>query len=86
MSEQNGPHDGEEISGEEEDFLFDQAVPEESSEKGHKSGNDDVPTLEEAADADFGKMPADPESNGSSDAEDAGGSPLSRYDPDDLER
>jgi hypothetical protein len=67
-----------EVSGEEEDFLSDQALRDDMKA---------TPTLGEAiADVDFGENPAGAEAEGSDDTENFGGSPLSEFDPDDLER
>ena len=82
---------GEEVSGEEEDFLSEQALRDETAEARYRSGEEqvppDAPTLGEAvADVDFGENPAGAEAEGSDDTENFGGSPLSEFDPDDLER
>lgn len=82
---------GEEVSGEEEDFLSEQTLRDESAQARYEAGDEqvppDVPTLGEAvADVDFGENPAGAEAEASDDAENFGGSPLSEFDPEDLER
>lgn len=68
------------VSGEEEDFLSEQTL---HDEKHHAT---DVPTLEEAvADTEPGEMPAGEEAGDRNDEADFGGSPLSQFDPEDLE-
>jgi hypothetical protein len=68
------------VSGEEEDFLSEQALPAKTR---HVK---DVPTLEEAAAAtDPGEMPSGEEAGNRNDEADLGGSPLSQFDPEDLE-
>lgn len=79
------------VSGEEEDFLSDQALRDETAQARYEAGDEQVPpdspTLGQAvADVDFGENPTGPEAEGSDDAENFGGSPLSEFDPDDLER
>lgn len=79
------------VSGEEEDFLSDQTLRDETAQARYEAGDEqvppDAPTLGEAvADVDFGENPTGPEAEGSDDAENFGGSPLSEFDPDDLER
>jgi hypothetical protein len=67
------------VSGE-EDFLSEQALPAKTR---HVK---DVPTLEEAAAAtDPGEMPSGEEAGNRNDEADLGGSPLSQFDPEDLE-
>lgn len=80
-----------EVSGEEEDFLSDQTLRDETAEARYESGDEqvppDAPTLGEAvADVDFGEDPTGLEADASDDQENFGGSPLSEFDPDDLER
>jgi hypothetical protein len=68
------------VSGEEEDFLSEQALHDETQ---HAT---DVPTLEEAAaETELGEMPTGEEAEGRNDLADFGGSPLSQFDPEDLE-
>ncbi|TLM73586.1 hypothetical protein [Pseudarthrobacter sp. NamB4] len=79
------------VSGEEEDFLSDQAFRDASPQARQEAGGPQdaplTPTLGEAvADVDFGENPTGPEAEGSDDTENFGGSPLSEFDPDDLER
>ena len=79
------------VSGEEEDFLSDQTLRDETAEARYEAGDEQVPpgtpTLGEAvADVDFGENPVGAEAEGSDDTENFGGSPLSEFDPDDLER
>jgi hypothetical protein len=79
------------VSGEEEDFISEQVFRDESAQARSAADNrPDVPvapTLGEAvADVDFGENPGGPESEGSDDTENFGGSPLSEFEPDDLER
>lgn len=79
------------VSGEEEDFISDQVFRDESAQAGYAAGDSRdasaTPTLGEAvADVDFGENPSGPESEGSDDTENFGGSPLSEFEPDDLER
>ncbi|WP_258802302.1 hypothetical protein [Pseudarthrobacter sp. NS4] len=80
----------EEVSGEEEDFLSDQTLRDDMKATTDGAGGElpaTTPTLGEAvADVDFGENPAGPEAEGSDDSENFGGSPLSEFDPDDLER
>lgn len=69
------------VSGEEEDFLSEQTLRDETQ------GRADVPTIgEAAADVDFGEVPPGEEADASDDQANFGGSPLSQFDPDDLER
>jgi hypothetical protein len=69
------------VSGEEEDFLSEQTLRDETR------GRADVPTIgEAAADVDFGEVPPGEEADASDDQANFGGSPLSQFDPDDLER
>lgn len=79
-----------EVSGEEEDFLSDQTLRDDMKATADGAGNEvpaATPTLGEAiADVDFGENPTGPEAEGSDDVENFGGSPLSEFDPDDLER
>lgn len=82
---------GETVSGEEEDFLSDQTLRDEAAEVRYNAGDEqvppDAPTLGEAvADVDFGENQAGPEAEASDDTENFGGSPLSEFDPEDLER
>lgn len=82
---------GEAVYGEEEDFLSDQTLRDETAQARYESGDEqvppDVPTLgEAAADVDFSEMPTGSETDGSNDSAHLGGSPLSQFDPDDLER
>jgi len=77
--------------GGEQDFLSDQALRDESAEARYESGDEQVPpdspTLgQAAADVDFGEDPTGLEADASDDAENFGGSPLSEFDPNDLER
>ncbi len=79
------------VSGEEEDFLSDQTLRDETAEARYESGDEQVPptvpTLGEAvADVDFGEDPTGREADASDDQENFGGSPLSEFDPDDMER
>lgn len=79
------------VSGEEEDFISDQTFRDESPQARQEAGGPQdaplAPTLGEAvADVDFGENPTGPEAEGSDDVENFGGSPLSEFDPDDLER
>jgi hypothetical protein len=79
------------VSGEEEDFISDQTFRDETAEaRAAADGPQEpsaTPTLGEAvADVDFGENPSGPESEGSDDTENFGGSPLSEFEPDDLER
>lgn len=78
------------VSGEEEDSLSDQTLRDEMKATSDGAGNEipaATPTLGEAvADVDFGENPTGPEAEGSDDAENFGGSPLSEFDPEDLER
>jgi hypothetical protein len=68
------------VSGEEEDFLSEQTLRDETQ------GTTDVPTMgEAAADVDFGEVPTGEEADASDDQANFGGSPLSQFDPDDLE-
>ena len=65
------------VSGEEEDFLSEQSLRDETS------GTTDVPTIgEAAADVDFGEVPTGEEADGSDDESNFGGSPLSEFDPE----
>lgn len=69
------------VSGEEEDFLSEQTLRDE------RRGTSDVPAVGEgAAGVDFGEVPPGEEADASDDQANFGGSPLSRFDPDDLER
>jgi hypothetical protein len=69
------------VSGEEEDFLSEQ-TPGDDTRHGT-----DVPTLEEAAaETDPGGAPTGIEPGPSDDQANLGGSPLSRFDPEDLDR
>lgn len=69
------------VSGEEEDFLSEQTLRDEAR------GTADLPTIgEAAADVDFGEVPSGEEADSSDDQANFGGSPLSQFDPDDLER
>jgi len=79
------------VSGEEEDFISDQTFRDESAQARYAAADrQDVPVTptwgEAAADVDFGENPGGPESEGSDDTENFGGSPLSEFEPDDLER
>jgi hypothetical protein len=79
------------VSGEEEDFLSDQALRDETAQARYEAGDEqvppDAPTLgQAAADVDFGEDPTGGEADASDDAENFGGSPLSEFEPDDLER
>lgn len=68
------------VSGEEEDFLSEQTLRDESQ------GRTDVPTIgKAAADVDYGEVPTGGEADGSDDQANFGGSPLSQFDPEDLE-
>lgn len=78
------------ISGEEEDFLSDQTLRDETVRARYRSGDEqvppDAPTLgEAAADVDFGEAPAGLGADASDDEENFGGSPLSEFEPDDPE-
>lgn len=79
-----------EVSGEEEDFLSDQTLRDDM--KATRDGAGDelpavTPTLGEAvADVDFGEDPTGSEADASDDRENFGGSPLSEFEPDDLDR
>ncbi|MET1087347.1 MAG: hypothetical protein ABWY04_09550 [Arthrobacter sp.] len=77
-----------EVSGEEEDFLGDQTFRDDM--KATADGDElpsATPTLGEAvADVDFGEDPTGREADASDDQENFGGSPLSEFEPDDLER
>lgn len=78
------------VSGEEEDSISDQTFRDQTAQARYESGDLQegwaTPTLAEAfAEADFGEDPTGDES-GDSDTEDFGGSPLSEFEPDDLER
>jgi hypothetical protein len=79
-----------EVSGEEEDFLSDQTLRDDMKATRDGAGDElpaTTPTLGEAvADVDFGENPAGLEAEGSDDSENFGGSPLSEFDPEDLER
>jgi hypothetical protein len=80
-----------EVSGEEEDFLSDQTLRDDMAATRDGAGNEQVPaatpTLGEAvADVDFGEDPTGREADASDDQENFGGSPLSEFEPDDLER
>jgi hypothetical protein len=79
-----------EVSGEEEDFLSDQTLRDELKATRDGAGNEPpaaTPTLGEAvADVDFGEDPTGREADASDDQENFGGSPLSEFEPDDLER
>jgi hypothetical protein len=69
------------VSGEEEDFLSEQTLRDETQH------GTDVPTLEEAAaETDPGEAPTGNEPGPSDDQANLGGSPLSRFDPEDLDR
>lgn len=69
------------VSGEEEDFLSEQTLRDETG------GTTDSPTIgEAAADVVFGEAPTGEESDASDDDVDFRGSPLSQFDPDDPER
>ena len=79
------------VSGEEEDFLSEQTLRDETAQARYEAGDEqvppDAPTLgEAAADVDFGEVPTGLEADGSDDEENFGGSPLSEFEPDDLER
>ncbi|MDT0194034.1 hypothetical protein Q9R30_01520 [Arthrobacter sp. AB6] len=81
----------EEVSGEEEDFISDRAFRDGSAQARNAADESQeapiAPTLGEAvADVDFGEHPDGPEAEGSDDTENFGGSPLSEFEPDDLER
>jgi hypothetical protein len=79
-----------EVSGEEEDFLSDQTLRDDMKATHDGAGDElpaSTPTLGEAvADVDFGEDPTGVEADASDDQENFGGSPLSEFDPDDLER
>ncbi len=79
-----------EVSGEEEDFLSDQTLRDDMKATRDGAGDElpaSTPTLGEAvADVDFGEDPTGPEADASDDQENFGGSPLSEFDPDDMER
>jgi hypothetical protein len=79
-----------EVSGEEEDFLSDQTLRDDMKATRDGAGDElpaTTPTLGEAvADVDFGEDPTGPEADASDDQENFGGSPLSEFDPDDMER
>ncbi|MDQ0673090.1 hypothetical protein QFZ36_000651 [Pseudarthrobacter siccitolerans] len=80
-----------EVSGEEEDFLSDQTLRDDMKATRDGAGNEQVPattpTLGEAvADVDFGEEPTGLEADASDDQENFGGSPLSEFEPDDLDR
>ena len=82
---------GEAVSGEEEDVLTDQVLRDETAEARYEAGDEqvppDAPTLgEAAADVDFGEEPVGREADASNDEENFGGSTLSEFEPDDLER
>jgi hypothetical protein len=79
------------VSGEEEDFLSEQTLRDESARARYRSGDEqvppDAPTLgEAAADVDFGENPTGLEADASDDEENFGGSPLSEFEPEDLDR
>jgi hypothetical protein len=78
------------VSGEEEDFISQQTFRDESAQarsEGHGQDASVTPTLGEAvADVDFGEEPTGVEADASDDEENFGGSPLSEFEPDDLER
>lgn len=78
------------VSGEEEDFISDQTFRDESVQSRSEAEGQGVPvtpTLGEAvADVDFGEEPTGVEADASDDEENFGGSPLSEFEPDDLER
>ncbi|WP_284980001.1 hypothetical protein [Arthrobacter sp. fls2-241-R2A-200] len=78
------------VSGEEEDFLSDGKTREQAAQPltrlGDERAKPDTPTLEEAAaDIDFGEAPTGREADASDEEEEFGGSPLSEFEPDDLE-
>jgi hypothetical protein len=79
-----------EVSGEEEDFLSDQTLRDDMTATRDGAGGEppaSTPTLGEAvADVDFGEDPTGREADASDDQENFGGSPLSEFDPNDLER
>lgn len=82
---------GEAVSGEEEDFISEQTFRDETAQARYAADEQQdapiAPTLGEAvADVDFGENPTGSESDGSDDTENFGGSPLSEFEPDDLER
>ena len=96
MTEQNVPDDELQVV-EEDDVLLDETPGAASSlELDPVSGEPDsypgaaennAPTLgEAAADVDFGEAPTGLEADASDDEENFGGSPLSEFEPDDLER
>ena len=78
------------VSGEEEDFISEQTFRDESAQSRLEAEGQDAsatPTLGEAvADVDFGEEPTGLEADASDDEENFGGSPLSEFEPDDLER
>ena len=78
------------VSGEEEDFISEQTFRDESAQaRSEVEGQaaSATPTLGEAvADVDFGEEPTGLEADASDDEENFGGSPLSEFEPDDLER
>jgi hypothetical protein len=77
------------VSGEEEDFISEQAFRDESAQSRSEAEGQAAsatPTLGEAvADVDFGEEPTGLEADASDDEENFGGSPLSEFEPDDLE-
>ena len=78
------------VSGEEEDFLSEQTLRDETARARYEAGDEqvppDAPTLgEAAADVDSGEVPTGLEADGSDDEENFGGSPLSEFEPEDLE-
>lgn len=80
-----------EVSGEEEDFLSDQILRDDMKATRVGAGDEHVPAAtptrgEEVADVDFGENPAGAAAEGGDDTENAGGSTLGEFDPDDLER
>lgn len=80
-----------EVSGEEEDFLSDQTLRDETAEARFEAGDEQTPpyepTIGEAAsDVDFGDPMAAEEVDASDDQANFGGSPLSQFEPEDLER
>jgi hypothetical protein len=78
------------VSGEEEDFITEQTFRDESAQarsEAEGQAASATPTLGEAvADVDFGEEPTGLEADASDDEENFGGSPLSEFEPDDLER
>jgi hypothetical protein len=78
------------VSGEEEDFISEQTFRDESAQSRSEAEGQAAsatPTLGEAvADVDFGEEPTGLEADASDDEENFGGSPLSEFEPDDLER